>query len=202
MNSTNPLCVFFAGPPKAGKSVIGKESIARPLDIPYLGMGALLRSKNQVPEHHGLAPDETVIPLAMEWIYHRRKNHVPIIFCDGFPRNILQAQKAIPSLKKLGFELWTVWLSKPLHACITELPRPDRKEEDTLHIRKRYRVYQEETVPMQPLLKKETRYLEFDTAHRVFSEVIHEITLALELDHRVKKEKVREFPFFHTPALI
>lgn len=96
MKNTN-TAIFLIGPNGAGKGTIGKK-ILRDFELPSLEIGAICRKEVQENSKIGqeiapymakgqLAPDSIITPLAINEL-----KSVELMLCDGFPRNLEQAQ--------------------------------------------------------------------------------------------------------------
>ena len=153
--------VLLLGAPGSGKGTQGVR-IADRYGAPHVSTGDLLRANVRdgtelgriaLPymERGELVPDQLIIDMVRE----RRRHLDPAVgyIMDGYPRTIEQAKEAYEVARGAGTELDAViFLDIPVEELLRRLIERGHKEgrfddsEDT--IRRRVKVYEEQTLPL------------------------------------------------------
>lgn len=158
--------IIIFGPPGAGKGTQA-SLISEKYDIPHLSTGEIFRSaiKNETPlgkkvkailDSGELVPDEKVVGLVEEELKDPKYDDGYIL--DGFPRTIAQAEAFDTILEKNGQQLSAfLQLIVPEEELIDRiLSRGEGRSDDTKEgVRKRLKVYQEETQPVLDYYQKQ-----------------------------------------------
>lgn len=164
--------IVLFGPPGAGKGTQSEKLIEK-YQLIHLSTGDILRAErksgsvlgnkaNEFIEKGELVPDEVVIGMVENKI-NEYPNSKGFIF-DGFPRtqaqgkaldNMLNA-KGEPITKMIALEVDEDELTKRLLLRGQTSGRADDQSEET--IRKRFHVYNEETVPLKAYYEAQGKY--------------------------------------------
>lgn len=161
--------LVLLGPPGAGKGTQA-ERLAKKFGVPQISTGDILRearakgtSLGQQAEAYmksgALVPDEVVVGIVRERLQEMDCETGYIL--DGFPRSVAQAKALEQTLVELGQELSAV---VSIDVSEDELTRRllvrKREDDNETVIRKRLKVYTQQTAPVvdyyrsQSLLKK------------------------------------------------
>ena len=159
--------LIFLGPPGAGKGTQARH-VAERHRLVALSTGDMLRAAvaegseigkqvRSIMESGGLVPDEIVASLISEELKRARGDSaVEGVLLDGFPRNLKQAKmleeilaeqdESIDMVLELGLE--DDALLRRIESRIAENPS-ERREDDTPEVlRRRIKVYHDETRPL------------------------------------------------------
>lgn len=169
---TSMLNIILFGPPGAGKGTQSERLLAH-FGLIHLSTGDLLRAERTAGTELGikaddfikrgaLVPDTVVIGMVRNKIasYDTPKGFI----FDGFPRTIAQGEALDEMLKEfetsislvLGLEVSEEELVKRLLLRGQSGGRADDQSEET--IRKRFKVYLDETTPLVDFYKNQGKY--------------------------------------------
>jgi len=165
--------IVLFGPPGAGKGTQSERLIEK-YKLIHLSTGDILRAErnagttlgkkaNEYIEKGELVPDEIVIGMVANKI-NENLNAIGFIF-DGFPRTTAQGKALDEMLNKLGqpitkmiaLEVDENELTKRLLLRGTTSGRADDQDEAT--IRNRFKVYNNETLPLKDYYETQGKYL-------------------------------------------
>ena len=160
------------GGPGSGKGTQSEKLIDK-YGLHHISTGEVLRShiKNETElgkiakqyiDEGQLIPDELMINILDDVLEKEAKDKPGVIF-DGFPRTIPQAEALQSLLEKRGKKLHAVvGLEVPEEELVSRMinrgkltGRADDNEET---IRKRLKVYHEQTTPLKDYYQKENKY--------------------------------------------
>jgi adenylate kinase len=186
------LRALLLAPPGAGKGTQG-ERLAAAFDVPHLATGDMLRrhvaqgtrlgrAAREYIERGELVPDRLVIDLILVRLSGRKRP--PGFVLDGFPRTLVQAERARHWGQSKGTSFHAVIsLDVPEDELVRRLLVPGRDSgrsddnEDT--IRNRLKVYGESTRPLLDFYRDRGILLEIDGTGPV-EEVTGRVLSALE----------------------
>lgn len=178
--------IIIFGPPGAGKGTQAKL-ISEEYDIPHLSTGNIFRSaiKNEtqlgkevkeILDAGDLVPDEKVVDLVEEELQDDKYDDGYIL--DGFPRTVPQA-KAFDAILDKNDEALTAFLQLqvPEQELIDRiLSRGEGRTDDTKEgVKKRLKVYKEETEPVVDYYRKKGAVKEVDGTGSI-KEIFNRIT--------------------------
>lgn len=184
--------IIIFGPPGAGKGTQA-SLISEEYDIPHLSTGNIFRSaiKNETPlgkevkailDAGDLVPDEKVVGLVEEELQDDKYDDGYIL--DGFPRTVAQA-KAFDDILKKNNETLTAFLQLqvPEQELIERiLSRGEGRSDDTKEgVKKRLKVYKEETEPVLDYYREKGAVQEVDGTGSI-EEIFSRITNTLPLN--------------------
>ena len=184
--------VLFGGP-GSGKGT-QSEKLIKEYGLHHISTGEVLRdhikrgtelgkiAKEYIDEGQ-LIPDDLMIRILDDVIENEAKDKPGVIF-DGFPRTIPQAEALKELLKKRGSDLHAVvGLEVPEEELVKrmlnrgkETGRADDNEET---IKKRLKVYHDQTAPLKDYYKKEDKYIHIDGMGNI-DEIFNSISKNLE----------------------
>lgn len=165
--------IIIFGPPGAGKGTQAKL-ISEEYDIIHLSTGEIFRSaiKNEtklgkevktILDAGELVPDEKVVGLVEEELKDPKYNDGYIL--DGFPRTVTQAEAFDAILEKNDESLTAfLQLKVPEEELVKRiLSRGEGRSDDTEEgVKKRLKVYEEETEPVLEHYRKKGAVEEID----------------------------------------
>ncbi|RMG42770.1 MAG: adenylate kinase [Candidatus Dadabacteria bacterium] len=168
--------VVILGPPGAGKGTQA-EQIAKSNNIPHISTGEMLRAAVSSGSELGqrvssyldsgaLVPDDLIIDIIKERI--TRPDCDRGFLLDGFPRTVPQAEALTGMLESLGKGLTHVLLLKVPDSVLMEriMGRASagsgRSDDNEDVVKKRLKVYHEQTAPVAEYYKKRGELLELD----------------------------------------
>ncbi|WP_372633496.1 adenylate kinase [Fodinibius sp.] len=181
--------IIIFGPPGAGKGTQA-SLISEEYDIPHLSTGNIFRSaiKNEsklgkevkaILDAGDLVPDEKVVGLVKEELQEDKYDDGYIL--DGFPRTVSQA-KAFDEILEKNDETLTAFLQLqvPEKELIERiLSRGEGRTDDTREgIKKRLKVYKEETEPVLDYYREKGAVQEVDGTGSI-EEIFTRITTIL-----------------------
>lgn len=153
--------LLLLGPPGAGKGTQAQRLVKR-LGVPQISTGDMLRAAvaagspvgraaKQLMERGELVPDEIVTQVAEQRL--RQPDAAQGFVLDGFPRTVAQAQALDGLLARLGHRLERCVLLGVDEEALTQrlLQRAQiegRSDDTAVVIRKRVKVYSEQTAPL------------------------------------------------------
>ena len=184
--------VLFGGP-GSGKGTQSDKLIEK-YGLHHISTGEVLRdhikretelgkiAKKYIDEGQ-LIPDDLMISILDDVLEKEAKDKPGVIF-DGFPRTIPQAEALNNLLKKRDKELHAVvGLEVPDDELVNRLinrgkltGRADDNEET---IKKRLKVYHDQTSPLRDHYKKQNKYIPID-GHKDIDSIFEEITKHLD----------------------
>lgn len=163
--------VMFGGP-GSGKGT-QSEKIIEKYGLHHISTGEVLRNhiKNETElgkiakkyiDEGQLIPDELMISILDDVLEKEAKDKPGVIF-DGFPRTIPQAEALKKLLEKRGKDLDVViGLEVPEEELIARLinrgKETGRSDDNEETIRKRLKVYHDQTSPLKEYYQKEKKY--------------------------------------------
>ncbi|MCY4030822.1 MAG: adenylate kinase [Hyphomicrobiales bacterium] len=189
--------LIFLGPPGAGKGTQARH-VAERHRLVALSTGDMLRAAvaegseigkqvRSIMESGGLVPDEIVASLISEELKRARGDSaVEGVLLDGFPRNLKQAKmleeilaeqdESIDMVLELGLE--DDALLRRIESRIAENPS-ERREDDTPEVlRRRIKVYHDETRPLSDYYRERGLLRQIDGSAPI-EEVARSIEAAL-----------------------
>lgn len=178
--------IIIFGPPGAGKGTQAKL-ISEEYEIPHLSTGNIFRSaiKNEtklgkevkvILDAGDLVPDEKVVGLVEEELQDDKYDDGYIL--DGFPRTVPQAKAFDDILEKNDASLSAfLQLQVPEQELIDRiLSRGEGRTDDTKEgVKKRLKVYKEETEPVLDYYRKKGAVKEVDgtgSIEEIFGRII------------------------------
>lgn len=181
--------IIIFGPPGAGKGTQA-NLISEEYDIPHLSTGNIFRSaiKNKtelgqevkaILDAGDLVPDEKVVGLVQEELQDDKYDDGYIL--DGFPRTVAQAKAFDDILEKNGETLTAfLQLQVPEQELVERiLSRGEGRSDDTREgIKKRLKVYKEETEPVLDYYREQGAVQEVDGTGSI-EEIFNRITTIL-----------------------
>lgn len=163
--------VMFGGP-GSGKGT-QSEKLINKYGLHHISTGEVLRGhiKNETElgkiakkyiDEGQLIPDELMISILDDVLETEAKDKPGVIF-DGFPRTIPQAEALKALLKKRGTDLHAVvGLEVPEEELVARLinrgKETGRADDNEETIKKRLKVYHEQTTPLKEYYQKESKY--------------------------------------------
>ena len=186
--------LVFLGPPGAGKGTQARY-VAERHRLVALSTGDMLRAAvaegseigrqvHSIMESGGLVPDEIVASLISEELKRARKdNAVEGVLLDGFPRNLKQAKMLEEILAEqdesidmvLELDLEDEALLRRIESRIAENPSARREDDTPEVLRRRIKVYHDETRPLSDYYRKRGLLRQIDG-----SAPIEKVTRAIE----------------------
>lgn len=181
--------IVMIGGPGSGKGTQSDKLIEK-YGLHHISTGDVLRKhiKNETElgkiakkyiDEGQLIPDELMIDILDNVLEEEAKDKPGVIF-DGFPRTIPQAEALKKLLEKRGKELnAVVGLEVPEEELVNRLinrgKESGRADDNEETIKKRLKVFHEQTSPLKEYYKKEKKYKEIDGVgelERIFSDII------------------------------
>jgi adenylate kinase len=180
------LNIVLFGGPGSGKGT-QSELIIKEYGLKHISTGEILRNVMAGPSEVGklahdyidagqLVPDEMIIDMLAKQVDF--KNSKGVIF-DGFPRTVTQAKALKKMLNSLGTDV-----SVMLHLDVEEESLVERllirgessgRSDDNLEtIRKRIKVYKEQTLPVIDFYKEEGTHININgngSVEEIFEEI-------------------------------
>ena len=163
--------VMFGGP-GSGKGT-QSEKLINKYGLHHISTGEVLRNhiKNETDlgkiaksyiDEGQLIPDDLMISILDDVLEKEAKDKPGVIF-DGFPRTIPQAEALKKLLEKRGKELHAVvGLEVPEEELVARLinrgKETGRADDNEGTIKKRLKVYHEQTTPLKEYYQKENKY--------------------------------------------
>ena len=150
--------VVFLGAPGAGKGTQA-ERISKKYNVPHISTGDILRSAVKEGTELGklaksymdkgdLVPDEVIIGIIKERLSQEDVRERGFIL-DGFPRTLKQAEALDLMLEELGMPLdKVIYLNVDDEEIVKRLLARGREDDTEEVIRKRLKVYREQTAPL------------------------------------------------------
>jgi len=150
--------VVFLGPPGAGKGTQALK-IAEKFGVPHISTGDILRAAVKEGTELGklaksymdrgeLVPDEVIIGIIKERLSRPDVKERGFIL-DGFPRTLKQAEALDQMLKELSMPLnKVIYLNVDDEEIVKRLLARGRADDTEDVIRKRLKVYREQTAPL------------------------------------------------------
>ena len=190
--------VLFGGP-GSGKGT-QSERLIKKYGLHHISTGEVLRdhikrgtelgkiAKSYIDEGQ-LIPDELMISILDEVLENEAKDKPGVIF-DGFPRTIPQAKALNDLLKKRSKELHAVvGLEVPdeelMKRMINRGKQTGRADDNEETIKKRLKVYHDQTSPLKDHYKKEEKYVTID-GNKKIDDIFD--TIVKELDKHIAKD--------------
>jgi adenylate kinase len=164
---TKPIGLIFLGPPGSGKGTQA-QILAESLKIPHISTGEILREaitqktelgqKAQSYMDKGeLVPDELLLDLIQDRLNQPDAQQGWIL--DGFPRTVAQASFLEQLLAEMSkFSRYIINLDVPEATLIQRLLGRGRKDDNETTIRRRLKVYQEQTAPVLDYYQKHDNF--------------------------------------------
>ena len=183
--------VLFGGP-GSGKGT-QSEKLIKKYGLHHISTGEVLRdhirretelgkiAKSYIDEGQ-LIPDELMIQILDDVIEKDAKDKPGVIF-DGFPRTIPQAEALNELLKKRNKELHAViGLEVPdeelVERMINRGKMTGRADDNEETIKKRLKVYHDQTSPLKDHYKKQNKYVSIDGKRdidQIFNNIVEEL---------------------------
>ncbi|ADU96251.1 adenylate kinase [Thermovibrio ammonificans] len=150
--------VVFLGPPGAGKGTQAQR-IAAKYGVPHISTGDILRAAVKEGTELGklaktymdrgeLVPDDVIIGIIRERLSEPDVKEKGFIL-DGFPRTIAQAKALDQMLEELNMPLdRVIYLNVDDEEIVKRLLARGREDDTEEVIRKRLKVYREQTAPL------------------------------------------------------
>ncbi|WP_456456481.1 adenylate kinase [Thermovibrio sp.] len=150
--------VVFLGAPGAGKGTQA-ERISKKYNVPHISTGDILRAAVREGTELGklaksymdkgeLVPDEVIIGIIKERLSQEDVRERGFIL-DGFPRTLKQAEALDRMLEELGMPLSKViYLNVDDEEVVKRLLARGREDDTEEVIRRRLKVYREQTAPL------------------------------------------------------
>lgn len=190
--------VLFGGP-GSGKGT-QSERLIKKYGLHHISTGEVLRdhikrgtelgkiAKSYIDEGQ-LIPDELMISILDEVLENEAKDKPGVIF-DGFPRTIPQAKALNELLKKRSKELHAVvGLEVPDEELVKRMinrgKQTGRADDNEETIKKRLKVYHDQTSPLKDHYKKEEKYVTID-GNKEIDDIFD--TIVKELDKHIAKD--------------
>lgn len=190
--------VLFGGP-GSGKGT-QSERLIKKYGLHHISTGEVLRdhikrgtelgkiAKSYIDEGQ-LIPDELMISILDEVLENEAKDKPGVIF-DGFPRTIPQAKALNDLLKKRSKELHAVvGLEVPDEELVKRMinrgKQTGRADDNEETIKKRLKVYHDQTSPLKDHYKKEEKYVTID-GNKEIDDIFD--TIVKELDKHIAKD--------------
>lgn len=190
--------VLFGGP-GSGKGT-QSERLIKKYGLHHISTGEVLRdhikrgtelgkiAKSYIDEGQ-LIPDELMISILDEVLENEAKDKPGVIF-DGFPRTIPQANALNDLLKKRSKELHAVvGLEVPDEELVKRMinrgKQTGRADDNEETIKKRLKVYHDQTSPLKDHYKKEEKYVTID-GNKEIDDIFD--TIVKELDKHIAKD--------------
>lgn len=184
--------VMFGGP-GSGKGT-QSEKLINKYGLHHISTGEVLRNhiKNQTElgkiakkyiDEGQLIPDELMIDILDDVLEKEAKDKPGVIF-DGFPRTIPQAEALKRLLKKRGKDVHAViGLEVPEEELVSRMlnrgKQTGRADDNEETIKKRLKVYHDQTTPLKDYYKKENKYKAINGIGGL-DEIFNDIVTALE----------------------
>ena len=167
--------VLFGGP-GSGKGT-QSEKLIKEYGLHHISTGEVLRdhirretelgkiAKEYIDEGQ-LIPDDLMIRILDDVLEKEAKEKPGVIF-DGFPRTIPQAEALKELLRKRGSDLHAVvGLEVPEEELVKRMlnrgKETGRADDNEDTIKKRLKVYHDQTSPLKDYYKKENKYIHID----------------------------------------
>ena len=190
--------VLFGGP-GSGKGT-QSERLIKKYGLHHISTGEVLRdhikrgtelgkiAKSYIDEGQ-LIPDELMISILDEVLENEAKDKPGVIF-DGFPRTIPQAKALNDLLKKRSKELHAVvGLEVPDEELVKRMinrgKQTGRADDNEETIKKRLKVYHDQTSLLKDHYKKEEKYVTID-GNKEIDDIFD--TIVKELDKHIAKD--------------
>jgi adenylate kinase len=163
--------IIIIGPPGAGKGTQA-EKIAQRFDIPHISTGSMLRDEvargtelgarvREVMERGDLVSDDIMLDL-IEGRLSREDCRRGFIL-DGFPRTIPQAEGLEAILRVLGHTgIRVLDIDVPEAELITRMLKRKRADDTEETIRRRIKVYHQNTAPLIEYYEKRSEVVRVD----------------------------------------
>ena len=151
------LRLIFLGPPGAGKGTQA-ATLGQYWKIPHISTGDLLRQAvaeqnilgkqaSSFMDKGELVPDSLVIELIRERLNQVDSQQGWIL--DGFPRSISQAQTLEELLQSIQKTYdYVIYFQVETEALVRRMLGRGRQDDNEVTIRRRFEVYQEQTLPL------------------------------------------------------
>ena len=147
--------LIFLGAPGAGKGTQAVR-VAASLGVPHISTGDIFRRNmadgtplglrvREIVEGGGLVPDEITTQLVVDRL--AQPDARPGFILDGFPRTLGQARALDEALDEEGLRA-VVTLEVPSEELVRRMLSRGRADDSEESIRRRLRVYAEETEPL------------------------------------------------------
>lgn len=183
--------VMFGGP-GSGKGTQSEKLIEK-YGLHHISTGDVLRKhiKNETDlgkiakkyiDEGQLIPDELMINI-LDDVLEKEAQDKPGVIFDGFPRTIPQAEALKQLLNKRGKELHAVvGLEVPEEELVARLinrgKMTGRTDDNEETIKKRLKVYHEQTTPLKEYYKKENKYKAINgigTLEDIFTDIVNSL---------------------------
>ena len=180
------------GGPGSGKGTQSEKLIEK-YGLHHISTGDVLRKhiKNETDlgkiakkyiDEGQLIPDELMINI-LDDVLEKEAQDKPGVIFDGFPRTIPQAEALKQLLNKRGKELHAVvGLEVPEEELVARLinrgKMTGRTDDNEETIKKRLKVYHEQTTPLKEYYKKENKYKAINgigTLEDIFTDIVNSL---------------------------